>query len=57
MAAMLIAGAVVILFIVGLFLEMLSSSPKSSVEWESDTDRELNATPDAAEAHSPVLPA
>jgi len=57
LAAMLIAGAVVILFIVGLFLEMLSSSPKSGVEWESDTDREPNATPEAAETPSPVLQA
>ena len=54
---MLIAGAVVILFIVGLFLEMLSSSPKNNAEWDFDTDREPNATPETAEVPSPVLPA
>jgi hypothetical protein len=37
---MLIAGVVVILFIVGLFLEMLSSSPRAAAEWETDTDRD-----------------
>jgi hypothetical protein len=54
---MLIAGAVVILFIVGLFLEMLSSSPRTAAEWDSDTDRELDATPDPAEPRSSVLSA
>jgi hypothetical protein len=54
---MLIAGVVVILFIVGLFLEMLSSSPRAAAEWETDTDRELDATPDSAKPRSSALSA
>ena len=42
---MLIAGAVVILFIVGLFLEMVSSSPKAEPEWHSDTEDDTLHTP------------
>ncbi len=46
----MIAGVVVILFIVGLFLEMLSSSPKPDPEWQSDTECDLGSTPAATQA-------
>jgi hypothetical protein len=34
---MLIAAAIALLFIVGMFLSMLSSSPKKEPEWNPDT--------------------
>lgn len=46
---MWIAGVVVIMFIMGLFLEMLSSSPKSHNQWQSDTDSELDSTVEPVE--------
>lgn len=46
---MLIAGLVVFLFIVGLFLQALTSGPKADPEWQSDTDGEF--VPAAAHAH------
>ena len=51
---MMIAGIVVILFIMGLFFEMLSSSPRREDEWQADTDSELNTTVVAAEPDQPV---
>jgi hypothetical protein len=50
---MWIAGAVVVLFILGLFLEMLSSSPKSRGGSQSDTESELDST---AGANEPLAP-
>ena len=38
---MLIAGAVIALFILGLFFEALGSGPKSDAEWQNDTDRDI----------------
>ncbi len=35
---MLIAAGIAVLTIFGLFLSMLSSSPKSEGEWHPDTD-------------------
>jgi hypothetical protein len=35
---MLISAAIALLFIVGLFLSMLSSSPKPDAEWNPDTE-------------------
>jgi hypothetical protein len=35
---MLISAAVAFLFIIGLFLSMLSSSPKRDTEWNPDTE-------------------
>jgi hypothetical protein len=35
----MLAGAIiVVLLILGMFLSMLSSSPKSDAEWHADTD-------------------
>jgi preprotein translocase subunit SecG len=34
---MLIAAAIALFFIVGMFLSMLSSSPKKEAEWNPDT--------------------
>jgi len=42
--AMMIAGVVTILFILGLFFEMLGSAPKTDAEWQIDTDREPVST-------------
>jgi hypothetical protein len=52
---MLIAGGVVILFIVGLFLEMLSSSPKPEPEWHPDTDGENRHTPPVPDVEATAL--
>jgi hypothetical protein len=41
----MIAGVVVTLFILGLFFEMLSSSPKSEPERQFDTESEASSTP------------
>lgn len=35
---MLISAGIALLFIVGLFLSMLSSSPKSENKWKRDTE-------------------
>ena len=35
---MWISAGIALLFIVGLFLSMLSSSPKVDAEWHPDTD-------------------
>ncbi len=35
---MLFTAAVALLFIIGLFLSMLSSSPKTEAEWNPDTE-------------------
>ena len=42
---MMITGAVMILFILGLFFESLASRPKSDAEWQNDTDVEGTNTP------------
>ena len=51
---MLIAGVVMILFILGLFFEMLGSRPKTEAEWQNDTEREPASTPAQSEVHVPV---
>jgi hypothetical protein len=48
----LIAGTVVILFILGLFFEMLASRPKSDAEGQNDSQSEPTTTP--AEPAPPV---
>lgn len=35
---MLVAAAVVLFFILGMFLSMLGSSPKSDTEWQPDSE-------------------
>lgn len=48
---MMTAGMIVVLFfIVGMFLSMIGSSPKSDSEWKSDTDpgEELPITGDTS---------
>jgi len=40
----MLVGAVIAAFlIVGLFFEMIASSPKKDPEWHSDTERERTA--------------
>jgi hypothetical protein len=44
---MMVAMAVVLFFILGMFLSMLGSSPRSEAEWQADTEPagdELSAT-------------
>ena len=43
-----------ILFILGLFFEMLGSRPKTEAEWQIDTEREPAPTTAPADAHVPV---
>jgi hypothetical protein len=52
---MLIAGAVVTLFIVGLFLEMLSSSPKTEGQGHVDTESESSSTHPIGDIEAPAL--
>jgi hypothetical protein len=54
---MLIAGLVVFLFILGLFLQALTSSPQAEPEWQIDTDAEVPATSAHAEEDSSVVTA
>lgn len=55
---MLIAGLIVLLFILGLFLQALTSGPKADAEWQSDTDGEFATTPAAhSEEESTVIAA
>ena len=51
---MLIAGVVMILFILGLFFEMLGSRPKTESEWQIDTKREPVPTPAPPDTQVPV---
>jgi hypothetical protein len=41
---MMIAGLVVFLLILGMFLQALTSSPRSEAEWQSDTDEDIPST-------------
>ena len=59
---MLIAGLVVFLLILGLFLQALTSGPKSEPEWQPDepewhpdTEEEVPTTPAHAEDNSGVV--
>jgi hypothetical protein len=52
---MMIAGLVVLLFILGLFLQALTASPRSEAEWQFDTDAELPTTPSHADEDSSVV--
>lgn len=51
----MIAGLVVLLFILGLFLQALTASPRSDSEWQFDTQEELLTTPTSTEAESTVI--
>jgi len=53
---MLIAGVVMILFILGLFFEMLGTRPSSETEGQNDTERETSSTPAPAESGIPASP-
>ena len=50
----MIAGTVMLMFILGLFFSMLGQQPKKDPEWQNDTDRELAATPAVADQGVPV---
>lgn len=50
----MIAGTVMVLFILGLFFEMLGSRPRSDAEWQNDTEHDTSTTQRAIEAHVPV---
>lgn len=54
---MMIAGLVLLLFILGLFLQALTSSPRAEAEWQFDTDAELPTTPSHAEEESTAVAA
>jgi hypothetical protein len=51
---MMIAGVVMILFILGLFFSMLGPQPRPYVEGQNDTDREQPSTADPVEAQVPA---
>jgi hypothetical protein len=52
---MLISGSIVFLFILGLFLQAVTSSPRTDVPLESDTDGEVPTAP--AETDTPSVAA
>jgi hypothetical protein len=52
---MLIAGTIVVLFILGLFFSMLGSGPKTDAEWQIDTEREELSTAAEVEEELPVV--
>ena len=52
---MLIAGLVVFLFILGLFLQALTASPSAEPEWQFDTDAELPTAPAHDDEESTVV--
>lgn len=54
---MIIAGLVVLLVILGMFLQMLTMSPEKDREWQIDTDSELPATSVTTESDSTPMAA
>ena len=52
---MLILGAVVILFILALFLSMLGSGPRSDAEWRNDADFDTFVPADGMESKIPAV--
>lgn len=54
---MLIAGLVVLLMILGMFLQALTSSPRADAECQLDTDAEVPTTPAQIEEDPQVLAA
>ena len=54
---MLIAGLAVLLLILGMFLQALTSSPRNETEWQSDTDDVVPATPAPVEDDSHAVAA
>ena len=54
---MFVAAGVVVFFILGMFLSMLGSSPKTDAEWPADAEPEVEPavsnTPFAAVADTP----
>jgi hypothetical protein len=51
---MMIAGVVMILFILGLFFSMLGPQPRPDVEGQNDTEREHPSTVEPAEVSVPA---
>lgn len=45
----MIAGLVVLLLILGMFLQALTSSPRSDAEWQTDTEPDPLTTPPEVE--------
>lgn len=54
---MLIAGLVVLLLILGMFLQALTSSPRSESECQSDTDDAVPSTPARVKEDTKVVAA
>jgi hypothetical protein len=54
---MLVGGLIVLLLILGLFLQALTAAPRSQGEWQFDTDDELAPTSAPAETETTVLAA
>lgn len=54
---MLVAGIVILLLIVGMFLQALTMSPRRDVEWQMDTEDEFPTTPHAAGTNSSPIAA
>ena len=54
---MIVAGTVILLLIVGLFLQALTMSPRNDSEWQIDTDSDLLTTPQSADNETPLIAA
>jgi hypothetical protein len=54
---MIIAGTVIFLLIVGLFLQALTMSPRKASEWQIDTDDDLLTTPHASDNDTTLIAA
>jgi hypothetical protein len=54
---MVIAGLVVLLVILGMFLQMLTMSPENDREWQIDTEGELPTTVVTTESDSTPMAA
>ncbi|MBS1874661.1 MAG: hypothetical protein JSU00_15710 [Acidobacteria bacterium] len=53
----MIAGLVVFLLILGMFLQALTSSPRPDAEWQMDTEPEPESTPSPVEEESHAVTA
>jgi hypothetical protein len=53
---MVIGGVIILLIILGLFLEAVTMSPRSDAEWQKDTEDELSTTSSSHESqtHTPL---
>lgn len=53
---MVIGGIIILLIILGLFLEAVTMRPRSDAEWQKDTDDEFSTTAASREGEESTTP-